>query len=148
MSPVRGAIGLAALEQVVVRFGDEFPIELHLQPFELNPDMRSEDEDLAHYASRKYGASTEDVTARLDMIRRRAAEIGRNFGPRTRVSNTFDAHRLLYWARLDGRQRELKHAAICVLRERRQPGISRGAAACRRRSQARRRAGSRGARTP
>jgi predicted DsbA family dithiol-disulfide isomerase len=112
------AIGLAALEQAVARLGDEVPIELRLQPFELNPDMPPEGEELAHYASRQYGASAEDLTARQDMIRRRAAEVGLNFGPRTRVWNTFDAHRLLHWAGLDRRQIQLKHALLSAYHER------------------------------
>jgi predicted DsbA family dithiol-disulfide isomerase len=45
-------------------------------------------------------------------LRERGAAVGFEFGDRKRVWNTFDAHRLLHWAGLEGRQRELKHALL------------------------------------
>ena len=46
------------------------------------------------------------------MLKERGAAVGFEFGDRVRVWNTFDAHRLLFWAGLQGRQRELKHALL------------------------------------
>jgi len=112
------AIGLAALEQAIARLGDEVQVELRMQPFELNPDMPPEGEDIAHYAARKYGASAEELAARQALVRQRAAEVGLQFGTRTRVWNTFDAHRLLHWAGIEGRQRELKHALLSAYHQR------------------------------
>jgi len=106
------AIGLHALEQALARLQGEVQAELHLQPFELNPDMPPEGEDIAHYAQRKYGASAAQLTERQVLIRQRGAEVGFRFGTRTRVWNTFDAHRLLHWAGLEGKQLELKHRLL------------------------------------
>jgi predicted DsbA family dithiol-disulfide isomerase len=108
------AIGLHALEQALARLGDTVQVELHLEPFELNPDMPPEGEDIAQYAARKYGASPQQLGERQALIRRRGAEVGFTFGTRTRVYNTFDAHRLLHWARLEGRQLQLKHALLAA----------------------------------
>ena len=108
------AIGLRALEQALDRLGDEVQVELHLQPFELNPDMPPEGEDLAHYVVRKYGSTAEELAERQVLIRQRGAEVGFDFGPRQRVWNTFDAHRLLHWAGLEGRSRELKRALLAA----------------------------------
>lgn len=108
------AIGLAALEQAIARLDGEVKVELRLQPFELNPGMPSGGEDLAHYVTRKYGASAAELAARQTLIRQRAAEVGLHFGPRTRVWNTFDAHRLLHWAGLEGRQLELKRELLAA----------------------------------
>jgi len=108
------AIGLASLEQVIARLDREVPVDLTLQPFELNPGMPPEGEDIAHYAARKYGSTSEELAARQMLIRQRAAEVGLNFAVRTRVWNTFDAHRLLHWAGIEGRQRELKHALLAA----------------------------------
>jgi len=108
------AIGLRALEQALDRMGDEVQVELHLQPFELNPDMPPEGEDLAHYVVRKYGSTAEELAERQVLIRQRGAEVGFDFGPRQRVWNTFDAHRLLHWAGLEGRSRELKRALLAA----------------------------------
>jgi predicted DsbA family dithiol-disulfide isomerase len=108
------AIGLQALERALDRLGGEVQVELHLQPFELNPDMPPEGEDLAHYMARKYGSRSEEQAERQALIRQRGAEVGFTFGLRTRVFNTFEAHRLLHWAALQGRQLELKHALLAA----------------------------------
>jgi predicted DsbA family dithiol-disulfide isomerase len=108
------AIGLNALEQALVRLGDAVQVELQLQPFELNPDMPPEGEDIAHYVARKYGSTPQQLAERQALIRQRGAEVGFTFGTRTRVYNTFDAHRLLHWARLEGRQVQLKHALLAA----------------------------------
>jgi len=106
------AIGLHSLEQALARVGDDLRAELRLHPFELNPDIPPEGEDILEYAARKYGASANEMTRRQSLIRERAAAVGLRFSTRTRVWNTFDAHRLLHWAGLDGRQRALKHALL------------------------------------
>jgi len=106
------AIGLNGLEIALERLGPELPVELHLQPFELNPDMPPEGEDVIRYLARKYGAPPERLAATRALLRERGAPLGFEFGERTRIWNTFDAHRLLHWAGLQGRQRELKHALL------------------------------------
>lgn len=112
------AIGLSALEKAIAMLGDELTVALQLQPFELNPGIAREGEPIAAYAARKYGASADELAARQALIRRRAAELGLDFRLRTHVYNTFDAHRLLHWAGLQGRQLELKHALLRAYHER------------------------------
>ena len=106
------AIGLNALEQALARLGDEVPVELHFQPFELNPQMPPGGEDAALHLARKYGLTPEQVERNGEAIRQRGETVGFTFGKRRRIHNTFDAHRLLHWAGLEGRQRELKHALL------------------------------------
>jgi len=108
------AIGFTALERALERLGGEVPVELHLQPFELNPDMPPEGEDIVRYMGRKYGLTAEQVAERRAVIRERGAAVGFDFGPRTHVWNTFDAHRMLHWAGLEGRGRELKRALLAA----------------------------------
>jgi len=108
------AIGFTALERAIGRLGGEVTVELHLQPFELNPDMPPEGEDVVRYMGRKYGLTADEVAERRAVIRERGAAVGFNFGPRTHVWNTFDAHRLLHWAGLEGRARELKRALLAA----------------------------------
>jgi predicted DsbA family dithiol-disulfide isomerase len=105
-------IGLKALEQALDRVADTTQAELHFQPFELNPAMVPEGQDINEHLAQKYGATAEQSERTRAMIRERGAELGFNFelGARSRIYNTFDAHRLLHWAGLEGRQRELKHA--------------------------------------
>jgi predicted DsbA family dithiol-disulfide isomerase len=105
-------IGLKSLEQALDRIGDVADVDLHFHPFELNPQMAPEGEDIAEHLARKYGATEEQSAKTREMIRARGAELGFDFavGKRSRIYNTFDAHRLLHWAELQGRQRELKLA--------------------------------------
>ena len=108
------AIGFTALERAIGRLGAAVTVELHLQPFELNPGMPPEGEDILHYMKRKYGLTAEQAAERRAVIRERGAAVGFDFGPRTHVWNTFDAHRLLHWAGLEGRPLELKRALLAA----------------------------------
>lgn len=106
------AIGLKSLETALERIGPELPVELHFQPFELNPQMGREGQDIAEHLSQKYGLNAEQLARNSEAIRERGASVGFTFtmGARRRIYNTFDAHRLLHWAGLEGRQLALKHA--------------------------------------
>jgi predicted DsbA family dithiol-disulfide isomerase len=88
---------------------------MHFQPFELNPAMAPEGEDATEHLMRKYRVSAEQLAGTRTMLRQRGAELGFAFGERSRVWNTFDAHRLLHWAGLEAgpaAQRALKHALL------------------------------------
>ncbi|MEJ7746373.1 MAG: DsbA family oxidoreductase [Luteimonas sp.] len=113
------AIGLKALEQAIERVGDgldgdELDVELHFQPFELNPRMPPEGQDTTEHLVQKYGSSPQQLAQNREAIRARGAELGFTFNARDRVYNTFDAHRLLHWAGLQDRQVQLslKHALL------------------------------------
>ena len=45
------------------RLDPKIPVELHFQPFELNPQMPPEGEDATEHLSRKYGAPPEQLAA-------------------------------------------------------------------------------------
>ena len=109
-------IGLQGLEQALSRTGDLIEASIAFQPFELNPGMPAEGEDAVEHLARKYGMTAEQVAVNRERIRDRAASVGFSMsalGSR-RLYNTFDAHRLLHWAELEGRQRELKHALFAA----------------------------------
>jgi len=106
------AIGLQALGQAIARLGDDRKVELHLQPFELNPGIPTAGEPIADYAARKYGVGAAELAARQAFIRQRGAEAGLALAERTHVYNTFDAHRLLVWAGRQGRALELKRELL------------------------------------
>jgi predicted DsbA family dithiol-disulfide isomerase len=105
-------IGLHGLEQALARTSDEIETALHFQPFELNPDMAPEGENMVEHITGKYGSSPEQFAANREMIRERAATLGFTMAmsDESRMYNTFDAHRLLHWAGLEGKQQALKHA--------------------------------------
>jgi predicted DsbA family dithiol-disulfide isomerase len=106
------AIGLAALEQALARLDGEVQADIHFQPFELNPQMPGAGQDIDEHLAEKYGATPEQSEQTRAMIRARGEEVGFSFAlaRRSRIYNTFDAHRLLHWAEPEGRQLALKHA--------------------------------------
>ena len=97
------AVGLASLREAIAKVKDEIQVELHFQPFELNPSMPIEGEDVVEHLSKKYRMSAEQVAQNQAHIRQRGAEAGFTFNMhgRTRIYNTFDAHRLLHWAEVE-----------------------------------------------
>lgn len=110
------AVGLNALEEALGRFDPPLPVELHFQPFELNPQMGPEGQDIEEHLSQKYQLTPAQLASNREALRQRGAAVGFTFtsGARSRIYNTFDAHRLLHWADLDGGsfQRALKHALL------------------------------------
>lgn len=56
-------IGYKRLKQTISEMEIQDKVELEWQPFELNPDMPAEGEDLLAHKSRKYG-TTPDKSAR------------------------------------------------------------------------------------
>ena len=97
------AIGLAALEQAMSELRDEVTVDIRMHPFELNPDMPAGGQDISEHLTQKYGSTAEQQTQIRATIAQRGADVGFAFNPsgRGRIYNTFDAHRLLYWAGLD-----------------------------------------------
>lgn len=103
-------IGLKSLEAALAKL-PALQVDLHFRPFELNPGMEPGGEEIAAHLARKYGGTPADFARSEEMIRARGAQLGFHFDmhKRTRIYNTFDAHRLLHWAQLEGRQHELQN---------------------------------------
>jgi predicted DsbA family dithiol-disulfide isomerase len=103
-------IGLKSLEKALENMRDELDVDLHFQPFELNPGMAAEGQDIFEHIAEKYGSSQEQQDKSREMIRQRGADLGFAFDmdKRGRIYNTFDAHRLLHWAEIQGKQKALK----------------------------------------
>lgn len=109
-------IGLRGLETALERTRDLVDPRIAFQPFELNPDMPPEGQNIVEHVAQKYGASPEQSAANRAAIIERAAGVGftMTMTDASRAYNTFDAHRLLHWAGLaeqpEGAQAALKHA--------------------------------------
>ncbi|WP_144211495.1 DsbA family oxidoreductase [Shewanella donghaensis] len=103
-------VGYKSLQQAINELGIEDKVELEWQPFELNPDMPAEGEELRAHVARKYGSSKEDSDKARENIAQRGAEFDFefNFGDNMHIVNTFDAHILLDYAKQFNKQTELK----------------------------------------
>lgn len=108
------AIGLQSLQTALHKLEGELDASLSFQPFELNPDMVPEGEDILEHLSAKYGSTQAQMEAAQENIRSRGAALGFTFNmdKRSRIYNTFNAHRLLHWAEAEGKQVELKKALL------------------------------------
>jgi predicted DsbA family dithiol-disulfide isomerase len=110
------AVGLASLERALEKLGGEVPVEIRFQPFELNPQMGPEGQDVTEHLTQKYGSTPEQQVQARAGIAARGEAVGFRFRKegRGRIWNTFDAHRLLYWAGEQGarQQRDLKMALL------------------------------------
>ncbi|WP_308632607.1 DsbA family oxidoreductase [Massilia sp. YIM B02763] len=104
------AIGLKSLDKALEKVRDEITVDMHFQPFELNPTMAPEGQDIFEHIAEKYGSTPAQQEQSREMIRQRGEAVGFTFdmAKRGRIYNTFDAHRLLHWAEGQGHQRALK----------------------------------------
>jgi predicted DsbA family dithiol-disulfide isomerase len=102
------------LKQAIDKLGDQVAVDIHFQPFELNPQMPPGGQDITEHLVQKYGSSPEQIAQNREAIRARGAAVGFTFdmNQRARIYNTFDAHRLLHWAESEGHQLELKQALL------------------------------------
>ncbi len=97
-------IGKAHLDRALQDHPDHpFAIEWH--PFQLNPDMPREGMDRRSYLERKFGGKEGAVRAYAPVVEHaEKAGLKINFEAMQRTPNTLDAHRLIHWAGIEGRQ--------------------------------------------
>jgi len=120
-------IGYLQLQKALAQMPGEFELDIHWQPFELNPVMPAAGQDLGEHVAQKYGSTP----AQSRGARQRLVEVGESLGYHfdyfdgMRMVNTFKAHQLLHWAATLGRQTELKLALFgAFFSERRDVGDS------------------------
>jgi predicted DsbA family dithiol-disulfide isomerase len=104
-------VGLGGLEKALDTLHGEIEADIVFHPFELNPAMPAGGQNSLEHIAEKYGLAADQVRINRDRIRERAAAIGftMNTSDASRIYNTFDAHRLLAWAKETGHQVALKH---------------------------------------
>lgn len=105
-------IGYKRLQQALGQMKNSFAVDIHWQPFELNPHMPAQGQELREHIAEKYGTSPEQSRG----VRAQMIALGETLGftfdyyEGMRIYNTFLAHQLLYWAAGKGKQTELKLA--------------------------------------
>lgn len=105
-------IGYKGLETALSSLSENINAEIEWHPFELNPQMPEEGQEIVEHITQKYGISVEQSEQNRANIKQRGLDVGYEFGNRGggRIYNTFDAHRLLDWAKIYNKQTELKLA--------------------------------------
>ena len=100
------------MNQALKKLAPTIQADITWQPFELNPQMPKEGQEITEHLTQKYGISEQQAEQNRAAIKERGLSVGYEFGNRGggRIYNTFDAHRLLHWAHGLGKQTELKLA--------------------------------------
>ena len=103
-------IGYKRLEKAIVEMGIQDKVEIEWHPFELNPNMPVEGENVQEHIANKYGASLEDQKRSQEHMTQVGAELGFKFDyfDDMKIVNTRDAHILLEYAKEKGKQTALK----------------------------------------
>jgi predicted DsbA family dithiol-disulfide isomerase len=103
-------IGYKRLEKAINELGIQDQVEIEWQPFELNPNMPAEGQNVQEHIAEKYGATLEQQKESQQQMVNAGEELGFTFDyfDEMRMSNTFDAHVLLEYAKEFGKQTELK----------------------------------------
>lgn len=98
-------LGLLAIINAAAGLRDEVDPQLYIQPFELNPELGPEGANAIDHARTKYNAELQQIEAGRQQTKSLAARynFAINQDQNTRIWNTRDAHRLLYWAHVDGK---------------------------------------------
>jgi predicted DsbA family dithiol-disulfide isomerase len=102
-------VGFKQLERAMTLAGEELTLELRWHPFELNPHMPPEGQDLGEHVAEKYGSTPEQSRAARERLTALGGELGFAFRyfDEMRMVNTFRAHQLLHWAGVAGKQHGL-----------------------------------------
>ena len=103
-------IGYKRLEKAIDELGVADRVEIEWQPFELNPNMPAEGQNVQEHITEKYGSTLQQQKESQEYMAKQGAELGFTFDyfDEMRMSNTFDAHVLLEYAKDFGKQTELK----------------------------------------
>ena len=103
-------VGYKQLDEALKQTQTDY--EIHWHPFELNPSMPSEGQNMREHIIEKYGSSTQESDASRARITEAGAEVGFdfNFTDDMRMHNTFNLHQLLHWAEPQGRMHDLEQA--------------------------------------
>lgn len=107
-------VGFRQLEQALGVAGLGAHVLWH--PFELNPDMPPEGQNLGAHIAQKYGSTPAQSAQNRERLRELGGGLGIefNFSPDSRIVNSFAAHQLLDFALAQGLQHPLKMALFAA----------------------------------
>ena len=103
-------IAYKSFEKAYENFKDKADLQVNWQPFELNPKLSAEGQNLREHLIEKYGITKEESVSARENITKLGKELGFifNFKDETKIYNTFKAHELLDWSIIYGKSTELK----------------------------------------
>lgn len=105
-------IGYGRLKKAIANNATQLDVNIIWHPFELNPGMPAEGENLRTHLAQKYGTSLEDSIRARAMLTEEGRKVGFNFHyfDEMKMLNTHQCHQLLHWAKDSGLQNQLAEA--------------------------------------
>ncbi|MBO1255968.1 DsbA family oxidoreductase [Alteromonas sp. 5E99-2] len=109
-------VGYKGLEKALTNLQGKLDASIQWHAFELSPDMPKEGQLLSDYMTERYGVTKEQSDQNREALLKRGSDVGFEFvySDEKRIYNTFDAHRLIFWAKSQGKQTELKLALFTL----------------------------------
>ena len=106
------AIGYGRLKHALNKFDDPIEVDINWHPFELNPNMALEGENLRSHLAAKYGTTLEGSIKARAMLTEEGKKVGFSFNyfDEMKMLNTHDCHQLILWASSTDRQTALVEA--------------------------------------
>src|SRR6267154_2555523 len=106
-------IGKRRLEKAIDQLKDKIDFEVEYHPFELNPNTPKEGLNHKEHLTEKFGGE-ERYQQLTNHVKGIAAQEGLQFkfGDHQLTPNTLDAHRLIAYAKQQGKQKEIKEALM------------------------------------
>lgn len=106
-------IGKRRLEKAIDQLSGQFDFEVEYSPFELNPDMPPEGKNQMEYLINKFGSERKYIQMTGHVTSIAASEgLTFNFQSQHISPNTKDAHRLIWFARIKGKQAAMKESLM------------------------------------
>ena len=105
-------IGYGRFKQALASFDEQLTTSVTWHPFELNPEMPHQGENLRKHLSEKYGTTLDGSIRARAMLTEEGRKVGFTFNyfDEMKMLNTHDCHQLIHWANGSGKQLELSEA--------------------------------------
>lgn len=107
-------IGKRRFEEALARFPEADHLEIEWKSFQLNPELETSPSVKVHdFLSQKFGVDTDQAKQMNQQVTQVAAGVGLDYQlDRAVLANTFNAHRLLHYAKTQGKQKKLKEQLL------------------------------------
>ena len=104
-------VGYQRLQEAIKTL-DNIEVDIKFHPFELNPNMPEEGQNLREHIMEKYGISEQQSAQNRARLVEAGEQLGFsfNFTDDSRMQNTFKAHQLIHFAAENGLEEEMKLA--------------------------------------
>lgn len=101
-------IGKAKFEKALAQFSDKNNVEVEFKSYQLTPNLKTQpDKKAEEFFAEETGGTLQQANAMVNQVTQMAKEVGLNYQfDKVVLANTFNAHRLIHFAKAKGKQSE------------------------------------------